>query len=55
MAGVDIEEIAKQNAEILEEVKALRREIEELRAAASHLLDFQRRNDPRRISNPLRR
>jgi hypothetical protein len=55
MTDIDLAYLAKQNAEILEEVKALRKEVEELRATASQTADFNRRNDPRRPNGLTRR
>ena len=55
MADVDLDYLARQNAEILEELRALRREVDELRAAASQTVEFNRRNDPRRPNSLTRR
>nr|WP_245277442.1 hypothetical protein [Rhizobium leguminosarum] len=48
MADVDLALLAQQNAEILEELRALRREVSELKEQSGRALDFERRNDPRR-------
>ncbi|AUW42033.1 hypothetical protein CUJ84_Chr001650 [Rhizobium leguminosarum] len=48
MADVDLALLAQQNAEILEELRALRREVAELKEQSGRALDFERRNDPRR-------
>jgi len=55
MTDVDLNYLARQNAEILEEVRALRREVDELRAAASKTVDYNRRNDPRRPNSLTQR
>ncbi|MBB2674916.1 hypothetical protein N2597_07285 [Rhizobium sophoriradicis] len=55
MAEVDLVLLAQQNAEILEELRALRREVAELRELSGRTLDFERRNDPRRPSSLTRR
>ncbi|WP_051447592.1 hypothetical protein [Rhizobium leguminosarum] len=48
LADVDLALLAQQNAEILEELRALRREVSELKEQSGRALDFERRNDPRR-------
>ncbi|ARQ57981.1 MULTISPECIES: hypothetical protein [Rhizobium] len=55
MAEVDLALLAQQSAEILEELRALRREVAELRELSGRTLDFERRNDPRRPSSLTRR
>ncbi|EJC72936.1 hypothetical protein [Rhizobium hidalgonense] len=55
MADVDLALLAQQNAEILEELKALRREVAKLKEQSDRTLDFERRNDPRRPNNLTRR
>jgi hypothetical protein len=48
MPDIDLDYLSRQNAEILEALRALRDEVAELRAAAGQTLDSTRRNDPRR-------
>ena len=48
LADIDLALLAQQNAEILEELRALRREVAELKEQSGRALDFERRNDPRR-------
>ncbi|WP_432431513.1 hypothetical protein [Rhizobium leguminosarum] len=55
LAEVDLALLAQQNAEILEELKALRREVAELKEQSGRTLDFERRNDPRRPSSLTQR
>lgn len=55
MPEIDLVYLARQNAEILSELKALRQEVEELRAVASQTSEYNRRNDPRRPSGLTRR
>lgn len=55
MADVDLALLAQQNAEILDELKALRRELAELKEQSGRTLDFERRNDPRRPSSLTQR
>ncbi|MBX4895548.1 hypothetical protein [Rhizobium bangladeshense] len=45
----------KQNAQILDELRALRRELAELKEQLDRTLDFERRNDPRRPSSLTQR
>ncbi|MBA5805751.1 hypothetical protein OIU25_09565 [Rhizobium sp. BT-175] len=55
MADVDLALLAQQNAEILEELRALRREVTELKEQSGRTLDFERRNDPRRPNSLTQR
>lgn len=55
MADVDLALLAQQNAEILEELKALRREVVELKEQSGRTLNFERRNDPRRPNSLTQR
>ncbi|WP_204330161.1 hypothetical protein [Rhizobium phaseoli] len=55
MADVDLALLAQQNAEILEELRALRRDVTELKEQAGRMLDFERRNDPRRPNSLTQR
>ena len=55
LADIDLALLAQQNAEILEELKALRREVAELKEQSGRTLDFERRNDPRRPNSLTQR
>ncbi|WSG75962.1 hypothetical protein U8P80_10280 [Rhizobium beringeri] len=55
LADVDLALLAQQNAEILEELRALRREVAELKEQSGRTLDFERRNDPRRPNSLTQR
>ncbi|MBX4872552.1 hypothetical protein HJA87_13765 [Rhizobium bangladeshense] len=55
MAQVDLALLAQQNAQILDELRALRRELAELKEQLDRTLDFERRNDPRRPSSLTQR
>ncbi|WP_164736366.1 hypothetical protein [Rhizobium vallis] len=55
MTDVGLALLAQQNAEILEEIRALRREVAELKEQSGRTLDFERRNDPRRPNGLTRR
>ncbi|MEK1860788.1 MAG: hypothetical protein AAAC49_03235 [Rhizobium leguminosarum] len=55
LADIDLALLAQQNAEILEELRALRREVAELKEQSGRTLDFERRNDPRRPNSLTRR
>lgn len=55
MADVDLALLAQQSAEILEELRALRREVAELTEQFGRTLDFERRNDPRRPNSLTQR
>jgi hypothetical protein len=55
MPDVDLALLAQQNAEILEELRALRREVAELKEQSGRTLDFERRNDPRRPNSLTQR
>ncbi|WP_338112064.1 hypothetical protein [Rhizobium changzhiense] len=55
LANVDLALLAQQNAEILEELRALRREVTELKEQSGRTLDFERRNDPRRPNSLTQR
>jgi hypothetical protein len=55
MPDIDLALQAQQNAEILEELKALRREVAELKEQSGRTLDFERRNDPRRPNSLTQR
>ncbi|NKL00768.1 hypothetical protein GFM02_21525 [Rhizobium leguminosarum bv. viciae] len=55
LADVDLALLAQQNVEILEELKALRKEVAELKEQSGRTLDFKRRNDPRRPNSLTRR
>ncbi|OAV55620.1 hypothetical protein A6U98_03730 [Rhizobium sp. WYCCWR10014] len=55
MPDIDLALLAQQNAEILEELRALRREVAELKEQSGRTLDFERRNDPRRPNSLTRR
>ncbi|MGO7537357.1 hypothetical protein ACC680_01990 [Rhizobium ruizarguesonis] len=55
MPDVDLALLAQQNAEILEELRALRREVAKLREQSGRTLDFERRNDPRRPNSLTQR
>ncbi|SCB56960.1 hypothetical protein GA0061105_101802 [Rhizobium aethiopicum] len=55
MTEIDLTLLAQQNAEILEELRALRREVAKLREQSARTLDFERRNDPRRPSSLTQR
>lgn len=55
MADIDLTLLAQQNAEILEELRALRREVAELKEQSGRTLDFERRNDPRRPNSLTQR
>ena len=48
MPDIDLDTIARQNADILEALRALRAEVTDLKADAGQTLDITRRNDPRR-------
>ncbi|MGA1805205.1 hypothetical protein [Rhizobium sp. HT1-10] len=48
MPDIDLDTIARQNAEILEALCALRTEFADLNVDAGQTLDITRRNDPRR-------
>jgi hypothetical protein len=48
MPDIDLDYLARQNAEILDELRALRAEMAELRLAAGQTAEMTRRNDPRR-------
>jgi hypothetical protein len=50
MPDIDLDYLASQNAEILNQLRALRDEVTALRAAAEQTADITRRNDPRRPS-----
>ena len=52
---IDLALLAQQNAEILEELRALRREVAELKEQSGRTLDFERRNDPRRPNSLTQR
>jgi len=54
MPDIDLDYLARQNAEILEELRALRGQVAQLQAAAGQTLDSTRRNDPRRPSGLTR-
>ena len=54
MPDIDLDYLARQNADILEELRALRQEVAELRAAAGQTRDATRRNDPRRPNGAIR-
>ncbi len=54
MPDIDLDYLARQNAEILEQIRALKAQMEELKASVGQTLDIDRRNDPRRPSG-LRR
>ncbi|MDV4164462.1 hypothetical protein R1538_25465 [Rhizobium leguminosarum] len=55
LADIDLALLAQQNAEILEELRALRREVAELKEQSGRTLDFERRNDPRRPNSLTQR
>ncbi|XKM39232.1 hypothetical protein A4U53_023470 [Rhizobium ruizarguesonis] len=55
LADIDLALLAQQNAEILEEFRALRREVAELKEQSGRTLDFERRNDPRRPNSLTQR
>jgi hypothetical protein len=55
LADIDLTLLAQQNAEILEELRALRREVAELKEQSGRTLDFERRNDPRRPNSLTQR
>ncbi|MBB4189980.1 hypothetical protein GGE45_002611 [Rhizobium aethiopicum] len=55
MAEINLALLAQQNAEILEELRALRREVAELKEQSDRTLDFERRNDPRRPTSLTQR
>nr|WP_246798422.1 hypothetical protein [Rhizobium leguminosarum] len=55
MADVDLALLAQQNVEILEELKALRKEVAELKEQSGRTLDFERRNDPPRPNSLTQR
>ncbi|WP_306372093.1 MULTISPECIES: hypothetical protein [Rhizobium] len=55
LTEIDLTLLAQQNAEILEELRALRREVAKLREQSARTLDFERRNDPRRPSSLTQR
>lgn len=55
MTNIDLDYLARQNADILEELKALRKEIEDIKASTSQTAEFNRRNDPRRPNGLNRR
>ncbi|MBY5466985.1 hypothetical protein [Rhizobium leguminosarum] len=55
LADIDLALLAQQNAEILEELRALRREVAELKEQSRRTLDFERRNDPRRPNSLTQR
>ncbi|AXA37842.1 hypothetical protein [Rhizobium leguminosarum] len=55
LADINLALLAQQNAEILEELRALRREVAELKEQSGRTLDFERRNDPRRPNSLTRR
>lgn len=48
MPDIDLDYLARQNAEILNQLRALRDEVATLRAATQQTADITRRNDPRR-------
>ncbi|MBX5142175.1 hypothetical protein HJB79_25975 [Rhizobium lentis] len=48
MVEVHLALLAQQNAEKSEELRALRREVAELKEQSSLMLDLERRNDPHR-------
>ena len=48
MPDIDLDYLASQNAEILQQLRALRDEVSALRAAAGQTLEAARRSDPRR-------
>lgn len=54
MPDIDLDYLAKQNAQILEEIRALKAQMEEMKASVGQTLDIERRTDPRRPSG-LRR
>lgn len=54
MSDIDLDYLARQNAEILGELRALRQEVADLRAAAGETLNATRRNDPRRPNGMTR-
>ncbi|WP_348647396.1 hypothetical protein [Rhizobium aethiopicum] len=55
LAEINLALLAQQNAEILEELRALRREVAELKEQSDRTLDFERRNDPRRPTSLTQR
>jgi hypothetical protein len=48
LPDIDLDYLARQNAEILQELRSLREEVQALRASAGETADNTRRNDPRR-------
>lgn len=48
MPDIDLDYLARQNAEILEELRALRQQVDALRSSADQTAEITRRNDPRR-------
>ncbi|NNH59050.1 hypothetical protein HLI01_20055 [Rhizobium laguerreae] len=55
MADVDLALLAQQNAEILEELRALRGDVAELKEQSGRTLDFERRSVPRRPNSLTQR
>ncbi|NKK00956.1 hypothetical protein GFL80_23960 [Rhizobium leguminosarum bv. viciae] len=55
LADIDLALLAQQNAEILEELRALRRKVAELKEQSGRTLDFERRNDQRRPNSLTQR
>ncbi|MGR9175523.1 hypothetical protein ACU8OR_08145 [Rhizobium leguminosarum] len=55
LADIDLALLAQQSAEILDELRALRREVAELKEQSGRTLDFERRNDPRRPNSLTQR
>jgi hypothetical protein len=48
LPDIDLDYLARQNAEVLQELRSLREEVQALRAYAVETADITRRNDPRR-------